>query len=559
MSSTLIDSTPEVKAPTGLLENTTYSIFGNATELQASRTINTESIPSGGAFNIKNNAVNLLGCWQSLTKKDNFYDVLTRVEVNTDFAKSIDESIFIYKFILPGMVRMDKMYLTFLVDLEMTNSNVGSNNKGFLFSSLSQSDYCFIDIIKQVWLKIGSGVFTIGNTELNNTMGIKMNIHSRPFTKFHEIQLKRLGLSYSNSAECALLESPPGIKLVPLRERNDELDNQFFDLTARNLSVTTLESTLTYEICIPLAFLNPFFTNSETYLPKSLPMEIKIELNNNVSIAGATGGFFNIISRNPRKAQIIYEYKALTQQANSEFNNLFSKNPLLYNFLDFKVSKFKCDGLEKNFRSQICRNEPVPIEVILNVETIQLDSKLKFYNGSTNLEFINRPNMSCPFILKYIRISVAGRIILDYSNNNGNPYVIGETSLTPQKYYYNNVAYEQIQTTNIYESTEKWQRKNKSDYMNNIYCGSPFRMILDRESRYNAYSQSIDSGSSNVVVEYEITDQFGNPFSALYQICFYYNMNTQIIVDNRFQIQQISWPAISTGGMNVLQKTVNVN
>jgi len=550
------------------LENKSYSIYGDAAQLQASRTVNTESIPSGGAFSIQNTTVNQLNSWQKIIKRDNFYEVLNRIEAPKIINNNSDNTQIQFEFLLPGFVRMDKMFLTFLATVS-TYNNKQQGIQGFEISSASQNEYALLDIIQQCYISIGTSVFRLTSEEVCDTIGIKVNMITNPKTAFQRYQARKLGLEVSQPANCSILEQPPGLRYYPLKCRNIDYNNEFLDLTARNIAnLGSGNSTLTYEYSIPLGFLNSFFQKSETWLPKQTPIKIFLTLRNSVNITGGQITDLNLIVSNPRQFNMIYEYNSLTYQANDEFNKLWVHNPLLYNYMQLTFREFYCDGATQDFISNVCIQEAMPEELyffiynksnqLQSFSLVDYRSNTSGTTAGTNLEFDIRPYGMAPYILKYIRVFRNGVLLQDYRNYNALPFV----QPTPQNnevYYYGYTPYEHFQVTNVIESTEMEAHNKVPTTMNNIYNVTPFRLVLDTNSRYNTNVQGIDKGSINLRVEYGVVNIQGTPFSSTYVVRFYYKNPAQFLMDDKFSIQEVRWPSISTGQMNVLQKTINVN
>lgn len=553
------------------MQNVTDSVYGSS-GLKVNNSYSFNNLPTNGRFNVETNITNSLNTFQKTTLLDNFHQTQYQEAYPTSVNSSLNEVTVTWDFVLMGYTEMKKIYLEYYLNSQTDNKLTKD------ISLYPQGEYAMLDNIISFKVRIGNNQFIIGREQSQRLNAIKVNISLLSKTKVERDVSAKLGLSRSQNRDCVYDSEKGAYNYGEIDDNenifNKEMANYGF---SKNSNLTTYRC-----VSVPLYFLNNFFNQNGSFLPKQIPIKIELVLNigysniyNSVNLQKKTFGLFNsetptgkttnnyldfIVDSN-LNPKIVYQYSQLKETANISFNNSFLLSPLIYNFYDINI---KDNVLRKvyEYNDNFIINGSVPLDISLRVElekSSTLTGLIQSKDSPVNDNYLNiydQVNASCSFILPYLKIFINGVLKKDLRNVT----LLSGTELNKNILFGDN-CYEKM--VNIqYDSAcyqsdrEEYFNKNR---MTNISNSSIFQIILAAGDYFTKDILPPDSGSTTLTMQYYICKVDGTAFDSRYRLRTYIRNRTQLLIDNRFNVDQVKWPAISTGGNTYITPTFNTN
>ena len=531
-----------------------------------------------GSFNESVNYTVPQDIWQNdiTVIEDDFYSTKYEVEVPTsqffqrygNLGTNADEPKFKafteFDFSLHEYTNIKNIILEYQLDAIRTNGIFGTNKLANSIVRYRQSEYCLLDFIENIEVNLGSNKLTI-NRYMQDTMAIKSYLQTMEKDEKDMRIAGKLGLSTNypiNNDKATLGNSNIGLS-------NEIQKDVWKGLMDAQLPELEKNNYVSMKVSVPLYMIVPFFNQELAYLPRGMPINIKInwridtrraksstswaswlfgsdnnKINQNVDVYGGInyilngGEGGNIEDRNgPR---IVYLTSRLTKM--KELDASLVMKSYTYNYNTFILKQFPIDNTPSNITSYIATlgtNQELPLEMILSVF---MDNNAQIWSSpvnATNTVITNKPLSNINFRCPFVEVRGNGSLIKSLGRTDPNFLILG--SLEESEW--------------CIERLLAVENDSDTSYQNVIanfgtcsqITGTPYQVCLASGGIYKRMLRPNVDGVTNIEVNYGVNDGFGAALSpTMYYINrIYLKYLTQLLVDDKFQITLVNNPAIS--------------
>lgn len=431
-----------------------------------------------------------LNMYQSLNLQDLFYDT----RISRDYPQSVSNNIIAFVGTTQNWQLWSETFLeleatiTFdiVAGVSATAGNVNalpdihrladSNHAGKImtdFGYMNQPEFCFLQPIRRVEIKMGANNQVIGRYPMNYLYGILLNCKDKEYNNETKDIYTNFGLPYARAyytnqlnGEQGAANPTAGTTLLPCTGRTyqteikdllDAWNAKIKDVyatacqnyvAAGNLfstGATPAPTTLSQNIkfAIPLNFLNSAL-DTPGYFPPGVPFRIEIEYNPNkieimnsytvASTGTATGGFGaglpgtpNVSNIAPTVVSIAYtglnsvlhrREHMLRQPSQEKINVDWIRKPFLYNYETYEYYEFPVLAGQSFFKQEIAISQQRPTMLYFTIINTGLTTPGNYtmtFNGaaatnSNRVVLRHYPNAVCPgFRLSELKVYISGR------------------------------------------------------------------------------------------------------------------------------------------------------
>ena len=534
--------------------NYNYSVYGDSNITRATINTNLNSIPDQGVT-VKSD-LNDLNVWQGINLNDLFY---TRQFVQQQAFSITNDDTVEFDFTLPGFVHMKQIGIDFQLLLKYFTI--------FKASSKPQGSFTFMDVIKNIEIRIGNNSFRPSTVDMEQIMGMKVHAQRKIRNLEESKAVASWGNLYSNGVifdKTEVGESPiykftnangiDGIKDFYDRIHTDcrQYLNGAPAATQEYVGLTPVNMYLGLnEIC-------PFF-NQNSYLPSGTPINIKIFANRLQSgkyqfVSGRDnlidGDIISEINQpmiNMSKTMLSFFYYIVKDDARTNFDNMWLSRPLMYNYFYWRVQELKLDSINTIYTMYLEPGTQVPLELIFVVKKkYDTNNVASLLDGFANFNNSN----ACGYKFEYIRIKENGREREKFEPLSQTQYPMNET--------YSQTTINNIANAKVNNDVYPWNTALSS--MTGGMQSIPFSVVLSPDKYYNQGVYPTDYGASNLTIEFKISTIKTNvALSSDYSIQVYKIYPGQASLNSSYRFIQAEWPVVMTTSGPKITETFNTN
>ena len=496
-----------------------------------------------------------------------------------------------FDFCLQDYTNIKNIILEYQVDCQRVIGYPMQYRVAENFLMYRQNEYTLLDYIENIEVCLGSNKVVI-NSYMQDTNSIKKWLQTMPKSDVDIKIAGKLGLSnnFPVTAGDVIVDSG----YVPSGQQDEQQADEFSALMTPSLKSVengTPEIYIQYPVMsvkasVPLYMIVPFFNQELSYLPKGMPIFIKINwrvssyyknftfqiptdqiqpswtfgsnaqtyLSSAIDVVGGQNWILNggvntstiiyydqsIRPRNP--PTIKYLYSRMTN--NAEIDAALITRPYTFNYYTFLSKEFPLDQTKIEYTVNFDTNMTVPLELMMSVNQDGNNGT----NGSTSYrpktQICYKPFGCIDFNCTCVEVRGNGELI----KSLGRKYITDQLFET-----YQDESEWCIERLLAVENNSDATYQNKINHMGNgsKINGSPYILCLANGGMFKRMLRPNVNGVTNVQVIYNII----NPHSASTIPSFpankfmigkvYLKYLTQLLVDENYQVTLVNNPAIS--------------
>ena len=537
--------------------------------------------------------------------QEDFYSTKNWIEVPTSirFDTFIERTIYRdedrefkayteFDFCLQDYTNIKNIILEYQVDCQRIIGFDGQQRAVESFMMYRQSEYTFLDYIENIEVCLGSNKLVV-NSYMQDTNSIKKWLQTMPKSELDQKIAGKLGLSNNFPVSSGPTICDAG--WVSTGQQNEQQADEWKALMQPSLKnaangvppAEILLPVMSVKVSVPLYMIVPFFNQELAYLPKGMPIFIKINwrIDNqqkhyinqsgnqgtevqpswtfgssassllsepidrgggqswilNGGINTSTAGYPHI-TRPKNEPKIKYLYSRMTN--NAEIDAALITRPYTYNYFTFLSKEFPIEQTVIDYTVNFDTNMVVPLELMLSVNQNIDNMTANARSYRPEIQIVYKKLSLVDFNCTFVEVRGNGELIKSLGRK-----------------------YETDQLFETYQDESEWciERllavENNSDatYQNNInhmgngirINGSPYQVCLANGGMFKRMLRPNVNGVTNVQVNYTIIDPHssttipGFPTRNVMVGKVYLKYLTQLLVDENYQVTLVNNPAIS--------------